>query len=353
MKKLIFIVVAIVIIAVVGFIAIPLTVLEDAEAQIIGVKNIPAGWNNPCTICLDVKLENKGSLGYVTARIIDKDIVGPWQNNVGWTESKFAYGYITALVAPTYNLPGANGVGLDFHGQIQAGHLYEGTYYIDDTYDFTIPYMSNQAPTVGEISGPSSAQVNELVNFYCNTYDEDGDNVQVRWDFGDGITSDWGSNSITHTYTTVNTYYVKAQPKDSQGLTGSWSAGKQIQISGYTPGPPGTVLYKLTVYVKDKESLQPLENAKVKLEESSSSYITDSTGSTIIYNINSGSYSVSVKKDGYKEYETTVNINQDGILTVELEKQVFPAPGFEFLTLIIGLIIVISLLYRNKKKDWR
>jgi len=343
MNKLILVVIAVIIIAVVGFIAYPLAMIEDAEAQIIDVKNIPDSWTNPCTITIGVKLENTGSVGYVTARIIDRDIVGPWLNDIGWTTSRLAYGYLTAGVAPSYNLPGANGIGSDFHGQIQAGHKSEGIYYIDDTYDFTIPYMSNHAPTVGEISGPSSSQVNELVNFYCNAYDEDGDNVQVKWDLGDGTISDWGSTSITHTYTTANTYYVRVQPKDSQGLTGSWSEGKQIQISGHTSEG-----YKLTVHVKDKESLQPLENAKVKIEGSSSLYVTDSTGSTIIYNINSGSYSVSVEKDGYKEYKTTVNINQDSVLTVELEKQMFPTSGFEFLTLLIGLIAVIYL----KKKSF-
>ena len=342
MNKLILVVIAVIIIAVVGFIAYPLAMIEDAEAQIIGVKHIPGSWTNPCTISIGVKLGNKGPLGYVAARIRDTDFVGPLKNDWGWTVSKLAYGPLTAAVGPTYNLPGVNGVGSDFHGQIQAGHKSEGIYYIDDTYDFTIPYMSNHAPTVGEISGPSSAQVNELVNFYCNAYDEDGDNVQVKWDLGDGTISDWGSTSITHTYITANTYYVRVQPKDSQGLTGSWSEGKQIQISGHTSGG-----YKLTVHVKDKESLQPLENAKVKIEDSSSLYVTDSTGSTVIYNVDSGSHSVSVKKDGYKEYKTTVNINQDSVLTVELEKQMFPTSGFEFLTLLIGLIAVI---YLKKKK---
>ena len=90
-----------------------------------------------------------------------------------------------------------------------------------------------------------------------------------------------------------------------------------------------------------------MENAEVELEECSCSDVTDSSGKVIFYNIDSGSYSVFIEKDGYKTSETTVNINRDGILfTVRLEKS-SAIPGFEFLTLLVGLIVAIYL----RKKD--
>ena len=97
---------------------------------------------------------------------------------------------------------------------------------------------ANNPPNAPTVLGPDSAQVNESVTFTASATDPDGDNVAIRFDWGDGNISNWSSYvpsgqsvSMSHTYTTAGTYYVKAQAKDVNGATSGWSSGHQIVIS--------------------------------------------------------------------------------------------------------------------------
>ena len=98
---------------------------------------------------------------------------------------------------------------------------------------------ANNPPNAPTISGPDSAQVNESVTFTASATDPDGDNVAIRFDWGDGNTSNWSSYvssgqsvSMSHTYTTAGTYYVKAQAKDVNGALSGWSSTHEIVITG-------------------------------------------------------------------------------------------------------------------------
>ena len=96
---------------------------------------------------------------------------------------------------------------------------------------------ANNSPNAPVVSGPDSAQVNESVTFTASATDPDGDNVAIRFDWGDGNTSNWSSYvssgqsvSMSHTYTTAGTYYVKAQAKDVNGAVSGWSSAHEIVI---------------------------------------------------------------------------------------------------------------------------
>ena len=90
-----------------------------------------------------------------------------------------------------------------------------------------------------EPSGPGSGDVNVSYTFSSSATDPDGDNVAIRFDWGDGTYSNWSSFvssgtpvSMTHSWSNPGTYYVKAQAKDVHGATSNWSTGHQIVISG-------------------------------------------------------------------------------------------------------------------------
>ena len=95
----------------------------------------------------------------------------------------------------------------------------------------------NNPPNEPMISGPNSAQVNESVTFTASATDPDGDSVAIRFDWGDGNTSNWSefvpsgqSISMSHIYTSAGTYYVKAQAKDVNGALSGWSDGLEVAI---------------------------------------------------------------------------------------------------------------------------
>ena len=107
----------------------------------------------------------------------------------------------------------------------------------------------NKLPYEPMVLGPDSAQVNESVTFTASATDPDGDNVAIRFDWGDGNTSDWSSYvssgqsvSMSHIWTSVGTYYVKAQAKDMNGVTSGWSSAHKIVITGANNSPNAPVV---------------------------------------------------------------------------------------------------------------
>ena len=87
-------------------------------------------------------------------------------------------------------------------------------------------------------SGPTSGDVGTSYDFSSSATDPDGDQVAIRFDWGDGQTSNWSSLvnggtpvTMSHSWGSANTYQVKAQAKDDEGAESNWSSGHSIQIS--------------------------------------------------------------------------------------------------------------------------
>ena len=101
-----------------------------------------------------------------------------------------------------------------------------------------LPFKASNPPNAPTVSGPNSAQVNESVTFTASATDPDNDDVAIRFSWGDGNTSSWSpyvssgqSVSMSHTYTSAGTYYVKAQAKDENGATSDWSTAHEVIIT--------------------------------------------------------------------------------------------------------------------------
>jgi PKD repeat protein len=76
----------------------------------------------------------------------------------------------------------------------------------------------NQQPPKALISGPPKGSVGEVLNFSAaGSYDDDGNIVSYKWDFGDGTTGS-GIN-VTHSYGTADTYNVILTVTDDDGLS--------------------------------------------------------------------------------------------------------------------------------------
>jgi tol-pal system beta propeller repeat protein TolB len=99
---------------------------------------------------------------------------------------------------------------------------------------------SNQAPnTPSTPSGPGSGQIGVSYQFTSSANDPDGDNVALRFAWGDGDTSGWsgyvtsGSSVIvSKTWLAVGSYLVRAQARDITEAVSGWSAGSSITVSG-------------------------------------------------------------------------------------------------------------------------
>ncbi len=96
----------------------------------------------------------------------------------------------------------------------------------------------NSAPSINNLSGPSTGTVGQSLTFVASGNDPDGDDIYIQFDWGDGDTSNWlgpysSGESVTdsHIWTAPGTYIVKARAKDSHGNIGSWSQPRSVSIT--------------------------------------------------------------------------------------------------------------------------
>jgi outer membrane protein assembly factor BamB len=87
-------------------------------------------------------------------------------------------------------------------------------------------------------NGPAEGKINVSCDFTSSTTDPDGDKVSIRFDWGNGDTSDWsllkssGDTIImSNTWLTPETYYIKAQAKDIYDMTSDWSESFPVSIT--------------------------------------------------------------------------------------------------------------------------
>jgi outer membrane protein assembly factor BamB len=87
-------------------------------------------------------------------------------------------------------------------------------------------------------AGPDTGKIGISYDFASSTIDPDGNKLSIRFDWGNGDTSDWSlfnssGDTITTSYTWLNpgTYSVKAQAKDVYDMTSKWSEGLPVIIT--------------------------------------------------------------------------------------------------------------------------
>ena len=79
-------------------------------------------------------------------------------------------------------------------------------------------------------SGPSSGITNTTYEYISSAEDLDGDTLHLRFDWGDGTTSEWMGSyqsgelvSASHTWQNVGSYSITVQARDEHGLESDWS----------------------------------------------------------------------------------------------------------------------------------
>jgi outer membrane protein assembly factor BamB len=95
----------------------------------------------------------------------------------------------------------------------------------------------NRPPyTAAEPDGPTDT-VPAAVTFTSYASDPDGEQVSIRFLWGDGDTSDWSDFvpgatrvSMSHFYAEFGSYFVQAQAKDANGTKSGWSAPHTLNI---------------------------------------------------------------------------------------------------------------------------
>lgn len=178
--------------------------------------------------------------------------------------------------------------GLGFKVEILNWSLVEYNHTFADYRKMLLHATNNPPDTPDPPDGPTSGEVGVSYEFTASTTDPDGDRVQYRFAWGDGNTSEWTSlvnsgrpGSKFHSWSSSDTFDIKAQARDEHGATSGWSGTHSITITG--GGQPGTMRWK---YVLDDS---------LRVEESSAAIGADGT---IYVESNEAGYLYAINPDG-------------------------------------------------------
>jgi hypothetical protein len=100
----------------------------------------------------------------------------------------------------------------------------EHTYDVLDVFNNNVPEQPNRP------NGQKNGKINTEYNFSCKTFDEDGDKLYYKWDWGDGNFSNWlgpfnpaQKCTAVHSWSTNGTYEIRVMARDINCGKSSWS----------------------------------------------------------------------------------------------------------------------------------
>ena len=117
------------------------------------------------------------------------------------------------------------------------GSLVAGALIVCSTLCLTCRKQNRAPDTPSAPDGLSSGVNDTLYTFTSTATDIDDDNVAVRFDWGDGDTSDWTAplpsgqaREASHAWHLPGAFSVRSQAKDSSGVLSGWSASHELKI---------------------------------------------------------------------------------------------------------------------------
>ena len=106
---------------------------------------------------------------------------------------------------------------------------------------------ANQAPVITAISGPASPFTGTVLTFTATATDAENDPITFNWTFGDGQGATSNGNTITHTYTSPNTFQVTCTVKDPFSTGNSTSIAVSVSPPGHVPPVIASVTASLSL----------------------------------------------------------------------------------------------------------
>jgi PKD repeat protein len=113
---------------------------------------------------------------------------------------------------------------------------------------YTPPDQNNEQPPTsndntppyspGQPEGPEFIERGVSYSYSSSGFDPDGDSIRLRFDWGDGIFSDWSvfvsantSVSSSHAWSSPSSFSIRAIAQDENGTNSSWSIPVNVTVS--------------------------------------------------------------------------------------------------------------------------
>ena len=102
--------------------------------------------------------------------------------------------------------------------------------------EVTITALSNCPPSIPQLTGDTSGEVDETLSFDVFTTDSDGDRVSYTFDWdgetqGLGLYTEGIEQTITHSWDSAGTYEVRVKATDEHGAESDWSYPLTVTIT--------------------------------------------------------------------------------------------------------------------------
>lgn len=177
-------------------------------------------------------LEYQSTIQSPTGTNID---VSDDKKTIWWNLSQNVTDCQTVTIIFTAEVTGSGSCGACInHGYVYGWIYRQCPYYyklvVDETDTATIYAKANSSPSAPDVSGPNEGIVGATYSFIAMLTDPDGDQIDYKFDWGDGTSTDWiegptGSGEVTqtHAFSTAKTYSVKAKARDEHGAESAWT----------------------------------------------------------------------------------------------------------------------------------
>jgi len=175
---------------------------------------------------------------------------------------------------------------------------------------YTVPVQNSAPGKPSAPAGPAGGYRQTTYSFNTSAADPDGDPLQYRFDWGDGVISTWGTSSRTHAWSSTGNFCLKAQARDSQDAVSVWSNCGSISIAENT--------HTITASAGSNGSISPAGAVTVNHGTGQSFSITPAQGYQIQNVIVDG---VSI---GTPASHTFANVTQNHTITASFA--LIPAP---------------------------
>ncbi len=95
------------------------------------------------------------------------------------------------------------------------------------------PPEGEHYPEITNVEGPNNLIINQIGSYIAYANDEDGDQMQFKWYWGDGTESDWTSSTQSHRYQQPGPYQIRVQVRDESEykLLSKISTPYEIQVT--------------------------------------------------------------------------------------------------------------------------
>jgi chitodextrinase len=219
--------------------------------------------------------------------------------------------------------------------------------------------------------GPTLVEAGAMYQYNSSAVDPDGDQVRLRFDWGDGSLSTWSdfvasntSVSASHAWTNVSNYPVRVIAQDTNGSNSSWSETLTVMISQFgSEGFPPVGMFHIPANASVNHSMVFDASGSFDPDGTIVSYVWDfgdgitGVGAIVVHTYESpGEYTVTLTVTD----NAGLNYNYSQVVSITDSSQASTGSGAgllppnEMMILFVALVVaglIILFVYRYRTRE--